>query len=311
MRIAIVGAGAVGGYFGGRLAEAGEEVVFIARGKTLAALRDRGLEIESPLGDLRLAEVTATEDPVAAGPVDAVIVAVKAWQVTEAAPGLSPLLGPGTSVLPLQNGVEAADELAAVVGESHVLGAVCKIICEAVEPGRVRHHGAQPYVALGELDNRPSERLELLRRALDRAGVRAEVPSDVRAAIWEKFLFITAVSGLGAITRSPLGVLLADPQTRRMLEQAMREVAVVAGGLGVRLAPDAVERTMAFAASLPENATASMQRDLMEGRPSELEAQNGAVVRLGRQAGVATPLNHFIYHCLSPMERRARAPVWS
>ena len=307
MRIAVVGAGAVGGYFGGRLAEAGEDVVFVARGRTLEVLRDRGLEIESSLGDLRLADVSATDDPSSSGTFDAVIVAVKAWQVPEAAAGLAPLLGPGTLVLPLQNGVEAADQLAAALGEENVLGAVCKIICEAVEPGRLRHHGGQPYVAMGELDGRRGERLDILRRALERARVKTEVPADIRSAIWEKFLFITAVSGLGALTRSPVGVVRSLPETRGMLEQAMREVVDVARGLGVRLPADAVEKTMGFVDGLPADATASMQRDVMEGRPSELEAQNGAVVRLGDKAGVSTPVNRFLYHCLLPMERRARS----
>jgi 2-dehydropantoate 2-reductase len=239
------------------------------------------------------------------------VVAVKAWQVPEVAPRLRPLLGAGTAVLPLQNGVEAADQLAAALGRAPVLGAVCKIICEAVEPGRVRHRGAEPHVALGELDGRRSERVDALCGALGRARVKTEVPADVVAALWEKFVFITAVSGLGAVTRSPLGVLRALPETRGLLEQAMREVVEVASGLEIRLPAEIVERTMAFVDRLPEDATASMQRDVMEGRPSELESQNGAVVRLGERAGVATPFNRFLHHCLLPMERRARSAPWS
>ncbi len=307
MRIAVIGAGAIGGYFGARLADAGEDVHFVARGETLRVLAERGLRVESPLGDLTLSDVQVTGDPASIGEVDVVIVGVKAWQVPGVAPTIAPLIGPETCVLPLQNGVEASDQLAAAVGAGHVLGAVCKIISRLEARGHVQHLGAEPTLTLGELDNRRTARLERLCAALERARVKIEIPADVRAAIWEKFLLITSVSGLGAVTRSPLGVLRALPETRAMLEQAMNEVMDVAAARGVTMRPDIVERTMEFFDGLPEDATASMQRDIMEGRPSELEDQNGAVVRLGRERGVATPLNHFVYHCLLPMERAARA----
>lgn len=307
MRIAVIGAGAVGGYFGGRLADAGEEVSFVARGRTLAALASRGLKIESPLGDLTLEDVRATDDPATVGEVDAVVLGVKAWQVPEVAPAIRPLVGRETCVVPLQNGVEAADQLAAVLGPEPVVGAVCKIICRVVEPGHVRHFGARPAIALGELDGRASARLERLRRALERARVAAETPPDIRVAMWEKFLFITAVSGIGAVTRSPLGVTRAIAETRAVLEEAMREVVAVAAARGVALAPQTVARTMAAVDRLPADATASMQRDLMEGRPSELESQNGAVVRLAHELGVATPIHRFLYASLLPMERQARS----
>lgn len=306
MKIAVIGAGAIGGYFGARLAEAGEDVRFVARGETLRVLTTSGLTLESPLGDLTLKDVRATDDPAAIGEVDVVVVGVKAEQVPGVARTMAPLIGPGTCVLPLQNGVEASDQLAEVLGAEHVLGAVCKIVCRVVEPGHILHFGAEPAVTVGELDNRPSGRLERLCEALERARVKTKIPPDIRAALWEKFLFITAVSGLGAVTRSTLGVLRTLPETREMLESAMREVQAVAAGHGVVLRQDIVERTMKFLDGLTPDATASMQRDLMEGRPSELEYQNGAVVRLGREAGVATPLNHFIYYGLLPMERAAR-----
>lgn len=306
MRIAIIGAGAVGGYFGARLAEAGEDVAFVARGATLEALERDGLHLESPLGDLHLADVRATGDPASIGPVDAVIVGVKSWQVTEAARSIRPLLGDGTCVLPLQNGVEAPERLAAVLGAGPVLGGVCKILCRAVAPGRIRHLGAEPWIALGELDGRRSERVDRLRRALERARVKTEVPPDVSVALWEKFLFIVAVGGLGAVTRSPVGVLRSLPETRALLAEAMREVAAVAAARGVELGARAVDEALAFIDRLPAGAAASMQEDIVAGRPSELDDQNGAVARLGRDAGVDTPLNRFIHACLLPMERRAR-----
>ena len=306
MRIAIFGTGAVGGYFGGRLAQAGEDVVFIARGEQLRALRERGLRVDSLKGDFTVRPVQATADPAQVGIVDAVLVGVKAWQVPEAAEAMRPLVGPETFVVPLQNGVEAPDQLAAVLGASHVLGGLCRIVSFVVEPGHVRHAGLEPYVACGELDNRPSERAGQLCGAFARAGVTAEVPPDVRVAMWEKFLFIASFSGVGAVTRAPAGVLRTLPETRHMLEQAMREVLAVAHARGVALPEASIPRTMALIDGLPPEGTASMQRDVMAGRPSELESQNGAVVRLGREVGVATPLHAFIYHSLIPMELQAR-----
>jgi 2-dehydropantoate 2-reductase len=309
MRIAVFGTGAVGGYFGGRLAQAGEEVVFIARGKQLQALRDQGLQVDSLKGDFLLRSVQATDDPAQAGMVDAVIVGVKAWQVTDAARACLPLVGPDTFVVPLQNGVEAPDQLAAVLGAGHVLGGLCRIFSFVVAPGHIRHAGIEPYVALGELDNRSSERAERLRIAFEGAGVTAEIPPDIQVALWQKFLFIASFSGVGAVTRAPAGVLRGRPETRHMLQQAMREVLAVAAARKIVLPEETIEQTMALIDRLPPGGTASMQRDVMEGRPSELESQNGAVVRLGQEVGVATPLHTFIYHSLLPMELQARGQV--
>jgi len=309
VRIAVFGAGAIGGYFGGQLARAGEEVTFIARGAQLRALRGQGLRVDSPTGDFVVQPVQATDDPAQVGVVDAVLVGVKAWQVTEAAQAMRPLVGPGTFVVPLQNGVEAPDQLAAVLGADHVLGGLCRIVSFVVEPGHIRHAGLEPYVAFGELDNHPSERAGRLREAFARAGVKAEIPPDIQVAMWEKFLFIASFSGVGAVTRAPAGVLRGQPETRRMLEQAMHEVLAVARARGIALPEESIPRTMTLIDSLPPGGTASMQRDVIEGRPSELESQNGAVVRLGREVGVSTPLHVFIYHSLLPLELRARGRV--
>ncbi|MDY6877780.1 MAG: 2-dehydropantoate 2-reductase [Chloroflexota bacterium] len=306
MRITVFGAGAVGGYFGGRLAQAGEEVTFIARGQQLRALRDQGLRVDSLQGDFVVQTVQATDDPAQVGVVDAVLVCVKAWQVTEAALACRPLVGPDTFVVPLQNGVEAPAQLAAVLGAGHVLGGLCRIVSFIVEPGHIRHAGLEPYVAYGELDNHPSERAARLQETFTRAGVTVEIPPDIQAAMWKKFLFIAAFSGVGAVTRAPVGVLRSRPETRQMLEQAMHEVLAVARAREINLREEVIRQTMALIDSLPADGTASMQRDIMAGRPSELESQNGAVVRLGQEMGVATPLNTFIYHSLLPLESRAR-----
>jgi 2-dehydropantoate 2-reductase len=310
MRIAVFGTGAVGGYFGGRLAQAGEDVVFIARGEHLQALRTQGLRVDSLKGDFLVQPVQATDDPARVGVVDVVLVGVKAWQVPEAAQAMRPLVEPETFVVPLQNGVEAPAQLAAVLGPRHVLGGLCKIISFIVGPGHIRHAGAEPYVAFGELDNRPSERAERLRQAFTRAaGVTVEIPPDIQAAIWEKFLFIASFSGVGAVARAPAGVLRSLPETRQMLEEAMHEILAVAQARGIALAEDAISRGMAFVDSLPPGGTTSMQRDITEGRPSELASQNGAVVRLGQEVGVATPLHAFMYNSLLPLELRARGQI--
>jgi 2-dehydropantoate 2-reductase len=310
MRIAVFGTGAVGGYFGGRLAQAGEEVIFIARGEHLQALRSHGLQVDSVKGDFVVQPVQATDDPAQVGVVDVALVGVKAWQVPEAAQAMRPMVGPDTFVVPLQNGVEAPTQLATVLGAQHVLGGLCKIISFILGPGHIRHAGIEPYVAFGELDNQASERAEGLRQAFARAaGVTVEIPPDIQVAMWDKFLFIASFSGVGAVTRAPAGVLRSVPETRQLLEQAMREIFAVARAREIALPGDLVEQTMAVVDGLPPDGTASMQRDIMEGRPSELASQNGAVVRLGQEAGIATPLHHFIYHSLLPLELRARGQV--
>jgi len=306
MRICVFGVGGVGGYFGGRLAAAGNSVAFIARGATLDVLRKDGLRVESPLGDIFLPDVEATDDPAEVGEVDAVILGVKAWQVAEVAEAALPMVGESTAILPLQNGVEAADQVAAVHGVEHVLGGMCRIVAFVVEPGRIRHQGVEPFVALGELDNRRSKRVERLAAAFADAGVDTKVAPDIQSSIWQKLLFIAPVSGLGAVTRVPVGELRSSPETYSMLRKAMEEVEALASARGVLLADDAIDKTLKFVDGLPAEMTSSMQRDIMEGRPSELEALNGAVVRLGLEAGVATPVHGFIYASLAPMEARAR-----
>ena len=306
-RIAVFGSGAVGGYFGGRLAEAGAKVAFIARGAHLRALREEGLRVESPAGDFHLGPLRATDDPGDVGPVDVVLVGVKAWQVREAARAMLPLIGPDTTVLPLQNGVEASSELAEALGSGPVLGGLCRIVAAAVAPGVIRHMSVDPVVTFGELDGRRSERVAALERAFAAAtGVRAEISDDIQAAMWRKFLFICGMSGIGAITRVPVGAFRGEPETRALLRKTMEEIAAVAAARGIDVGENVVDRTLAFVDGLPADATASMHRDIMEGRPSELEYQNGAVVRLGEAAGVETPINRFIYHSLLPLERRGR-----
>jgi 2-dehydropantoate 2-reductase len=310
MRVAVYGTGGVGGFFGGKLAQAGEDVVFIARGAHLAAIREHGLRVESISGDFTLPGARGEEDPAAAGPVDVVLVGVKTWQVAEASRRMRPLVGEHTLVVPLQNGVTAHDELAAELDEAgrppHVIGGLCRIVAMLGGPGVIRHAGIVPYIAFNRLDNQPDPRVEALREAFARAGLTVEVPADIQAALWAKFAFIAPFGGVGAVTRAPAGLLRALPETRVMLSAAIDEVAAVARARGVTLPADITARTLAMVDSLPEGGTASMQRDIMEGRPSELEAQNGTVARLGAECGTATPVNAFLYAALLPQERAAR-----
>jgi 2-dehydropantoate 2-reductase len=310
MKIAVYGAGAVGGYFGGRLAQSEEDVIFIARGKHLQAMKNDGLKIDSINGDFIVQPVQATENPEEAGIVDMVLVAVKAWQIPDVATAMKPMVGPETFVLPLQNGVEAPSQLAAVLGRGHVLGGLCGLISYIVGPGHIRHAGTDPFLRFGELDNSRSDRTELLRDVFERTpGITASIPSDINVAMWQKFLLITAWSGLGAITRAPIGIFRSQSGTRQLLEQIIIEICAVAQARDIGLPENVVAKTMEFLDGLPPAGTASMQRDIMDGKPSELETQTGAVVRLGREAGVKTPVNNFIYNCLLSMEMRARGQL--
>ena len=276
MRIAIFGSGAVGGYFGGRLAHAGEDVVFIARGEHLKAMQADGLRVDSINGDFVVKPVNATDDPSKTGSVDLVLVCVKAWQVTEAAEVMRPMIGPDTIVLPLQNGLEAPSQLSEVLGHRHVLGGLCGLFCYVAGPGHIVHAGTDPFVKFGELDNRRSRRIEKLLDIFAGAGVNADIPTDIQVAMWLKFMFITVWSGMGALTRSPAGIWRSQPQTRRMAECGLQEIIDVAEARGISLPQNAIQTTMSVYDGLVPESTASLQRDVMEGRPSELEAQIGS-----------------------------------
>lgn len=306
MKIAVVGAGAVGGYFGGRLALSGNDVTFLVRGKTLQVLRSGPLRIASIDGNFEV-NVRATDDPADVGDVEAVLVGVKAWQVPEAAAAIRKMPGRESVIVPLQNGMEAPGELAAVLGPGRVAGGLCRIVAKATGPGQIDHFWAEPSVAFGELE--PLQNCAVLRNLGDAfvsAGVRCDLSRDIRRAMWEKFLFITPWGSIGAATRLGIGAIRTDPELRIRLVQALCEVAEIARGHGSDLGPERMEKTLAILDGLPADSTSSMQRDIMAGRPSELEAQTGAVVRLGRQAGVATPVHESIYAELLPLEQHAR-----
>jgi 2-dehydropantoate 2-reductase len=307
MRIAIFGTGGVGGYFGGRLAHAGEDVTFIARGEHLRAIRTNGLKVESQLGDFVVFPAKATDDATEVGEVDVVIVGVKAWQVTEAAQTMKPLVGPGTTVLPLQNGVEALSQLVNELGQDRVIGGLCRIVSFVVGPGHIRHAGFTPSVIIGELDNQLSDRVARIEQIFKLAGVQITIAADIQVALWTKFLFIASFSGVGAIANAPAGVLRTDLKWREQILAAMNEIYELAHARGIKLPANSIDTAMSAINALPEDATSSMQRDIAAGKPSELESQNGAVVRLARQSNVAVPIHASIYEMLKPLEEKARA----
>jgi len=302
VKIGIIGAGAVGGYFGGRLAVGGNDVAFLVRGKTLEALRSGPLRVESIKGDFEVA-ACATDQPEEIEGADFVLVAVKAWQVPEAAAAIEKMPSRQSLIVPLQNGMEAPERLAAVLGWDRVAGGLCRIVSEIISPGHIRHSWAEPSVAIGELRPlRHRERLAQLRDAFRAVGVRCDIEQDIKRAMWEKFLFIIWGS-LGAVTRLPIGPICRTPELRARLVAALEELAAVARADGCNVD---VGKVLAILDGLPENTTASMQRDLMAGRPSELDAQIGAVIRLGRKAGVPTPVHEAIYRELLPLEQQVR-----
>jgi len=298
----VFGSGGVGGYFGGKLAQAGELVTFIARGEHLQAMQTSGLKVDSIKGDFTLQSVVATDDPAKINDVDVILLCVKTWQVTRAAKAIIPIIGSNTFIVPLENGVDAPSQLAEILGREHVLGGLCRIASHIASPGYIRHTGIGPYIAFGELDNRPSLRSQALLKVLTQAGIGAEIPADIMLAMWQKFLFISTVSGIGAVTRVPIGAFRSHPGTRQMLESALQDCCSLARRQGILLPEDSVANSLAYIDTLPYDTIPSLQRDIMEGRPSELEAQVGTIVRMGQEYNIPTPVHTMIYHSLLPQE---------
>ena len=309
MRIAIFGTGGVGGYFGGRLAHAGEDVTFIARGQHLRAIRTSGLKVESQAGDFVVNPAKATDDVHDVGEVDLVVIGVKAWQVPEAARAMKPLVGPGTTVLPLQNGVDAVSQLVDELGPDRVIGGLCRIVSFVVAPGHIRHAGFTPSIVIGERDNRRTERIVRIEQVFRHAGLEITIAADIQVALWTKFLFIASFSGVGALANAPAGVLRTDPKWREQMLAAMNEIYRLAHARGIELPANSIDNAMAAINAVPEEATSSMQRDIAAGKPSELDSQNGAVVRLAREVGLEVPTHALIYKTLKPLEEKARAEI--
>ncbi|WP_235746520.1 ketopantoate reductase family protein [Nocardia coffeae] len=307
MRITVFGAGGIGLYFAAMLARAGHRVTVAGRPYTVAAaanpliLERDSAQVEVP-GIRAVADVAGDE-----GPADLVIVGVKAWQVPAAAAAVAPIVGPQTAVLPLQNGVEAAADLAAVLGAECVVGCSCVVIAQRVAPWAVRCLGADAAVEIGALTTESEDRVAKVAAVLAEAGIAVTRSVDIEATLWRKLMLIASYGGVGAIARQPVGVTRDEPETAGLVHAAMREVLVVARARGIALDEGDVARMMEVYRGFSPDTTSSMQRDLAAGRPSELDCQSGAVVRFGRAAGVRTPIHHTIYAAQLPAETAARA----
>ena len=300
MRIAVVGAGGTGGYFGGLVARAGQDVTFIARGAHLEALRVRGLTVESKLAGTFTVPVQATDAPTEVAPVDLILFCVKTYDTDTAAESIRPLIRPDTMLLSLQNGIDNEERIARAVGYTSRLGAVAYVVSAIKAPGVVAQTAGPGKIILGELSGGASARTERLRDVLQRAEITAEVHRDIRVVLWQKFLFICAFSGVTAVTRLPIGTILADSVTSALFRGKVEEVEAVARADGIDLPADCVEQALATAAAVEPWGRGSLYHDLAVGRRLELESLNGEVVRRGREHGIETPLNFAIYAALRP-----------
>jgi 2-dehydropantoate 2-reductase len=300
MRIAVMGAGGIGGFYGGRLARAGGQIIFIARGAHLRALKEKGLRVQSAVsGDFALPAVEATDDPATVGPVELVLMCVKAYDLEAAAQAILPMLAAETAVIPLLNGADIAERVAAVVGAEHVLGGTTYTNANIVAPGTIRHL-AMDRLIFGELEGGSSARGEAIRHVLAGAGIGAELSADVRKEIWVKYVALVAMSGVASVLRVPGRAVMADPDARALLEAAMREVMALGEREGIAFDPGLIDHLLDVFDNQAPQYKPSLLLDLEQGRKLEVEALQGTAVRLGEKLGVPTPISRFLYTALKP-----------
>jgi 2-dehydropantoate 2-reductase len=300
MRIAVIGTGGIGGIYGAALARAGADVTFVARGAHLAAMREKGLRVEGDRGETYIRPAQATDEPASIGVVDYVLFCVKLWDVESAGEQIRPIVGPQTAVVPLQNGIDAAERLTPILGHEAVMGGTAFVTGAIVAPGVIRQTGSYQRMTFGELDGSASARGERLCDFCAAAGFEGVLSPDIRVPIWDKFILLVPLSGLNALTRLPLGKWRDDPDLLALYEASLRETVAVGHAEGVRLPPDAVGKTLATMRSMPAYHTTSMGNDLIRGNRIELPWFAGKVVELGRRHGIPTPANTFIYAALKP-----------
>jgi 2-dehydropantoate 2-reductase len=300
MKIVFFGSGGIGEYFGARLAAAGEDVHFIARGRHLEAMKSNGLRVKSPLGDVHIETPQATDDPVRCGPADLVVVGVKLYDTEAAAVSIKPLVGPDTTVVSFQNGVLAGDVFSDAYGRDKVIGGSSSIAAKILEPGVILHTGTMASMAFGEWDGEESARTEAFLGACKGAGINATVFDDINAVIWSKFVFLSAFSGVTCRFRQSIGPIREDPEKKAIYHQALEETFAVAIAKGVTLKADMVEKRMAFTDGLPAEMYASMYHDLVNGKRLELPWLSGAVVDMGRRLGIETPAHEDFTATLMP-----------
>jgi len=300
MRIAVIGTGGIGGPYGASLAKAGADVTFVARGAHLAAMRENGLRIEGDRGETHIRPAQATDDIASIGTVDVILFCVKLWDVEPAAAQLRAIIGPQTAVIPLQNGIDAAERLIRILGDVAVMGGMAFVTGTIVAPGVIRQTGSYQRMTFGELDGQISERGQRVRDLCEAAGFEAVLSPDIMVPVWEKFILLVPLSGLNALTRLPLGKWRRDPDLLALYEAALRETVAVGLAEGIRLPPDSIDETLAMMRSMPAHHTTSMGNDLLRGNRLELPWFAGKVVELGRRHGIPTPVNGFVYAALKP-----------
>jgi 2-dehydropantoate 2-reductase len=308
MKIAVIGAGGVGGYFGGKLSQAGNDVLFLTRGEALEVIGKEGLRVKSYLGDFTVyPEASDKVESIASA--ELILFCTKSWQLDEVARSIQPFLKEGAVVLPLQNGADNASRLKEILLPGAVLGGLCKIVSKIESPGVIDHFTFVPEIVFGELSGQVSDRARKIKEIFDQAGFKNRLSENIERDIWLKFLFIASISAMGTLTRSVLGVMREDPFIRSKIRETALEIVAVGQALGVDLFDEDLERTFDMIDNGDYDTTMSLQRDMMEGRPSELENFNGFIVKKGDSLGIDTPVNDFIYFTLLPMEKRARSSV--
>jgi 2-dehydropantoate 2-reductase len=305
MKIAIIGTGGAGGYFGAKLAQHGFDVGFLARGAQLDALQTKGLTVKSVLGDFQLDKVRASDKISELGKSDLIILGVKSWQVKEIRAELQSIIHADTMILPLQNGVSTIQELSEVIDSNNILGGLCKIISKIEAPGLIHHIGVTPLIVFGEPNKTISPRVEALKAVFDKAEIESIISPDIEAELWKKFILV-CVGGLLALSKTSYGELRSLPETRPLMIELLEEILTLSKAIGIQIEADYMDKMLSFIDSFPYDSASSLARDIWAGYPSEIEYQNGAVVRLGKEYGVATPINRFVYDCILPMERKAR-----
>jgi|SRR6056297_1134310 len=305
MKIGIIGSGGVGGFFGACLAKSGYDTTFIARGEHLKAIQTNGLEIKSINGDFKVQHVNVTDKITDIKRPDLIILGVKAWQVKEIREYIKSILHKESVVLPLQNGVMAYEELAEKIDNKNILGGLCRIISKIERPGVINHFGVKPSIVFGEMDKSNTPRLKKIQNAFQNAGIDCKISQDIEADLWKKFIAI-CVSGLMAISKTTYGEIREIKETRKMMIGLFDEVFLLSQKMGINIENDYVAKTVSFIDKLPKNSTSSLRRDVLEGKPSEIDYQNGTVVKLAEKYGVDTPINRFVYSCILPMEMKAR-----
>jgi len=306
MKIVVIGTGGVGGYYGGLLAQQKNDVTFIARGAHLEAIRKNGLQVKSIFGDFAVVPAKATDNPADAGHADLILFCTKTYDTDKAAEAVKSAVGPETAVLSLQNGVDAVERIGKAVGMEHVIGGATWLSSAVEAPGVIKQVSQFRRIVFGELDGSRSERIQSIHEVLKNTGVTVEVTEDILKILWTKFVFISAASSFGSLTRLPMGDYRSIPETREMITGLMREVEAVARAQEIALDEDVVQKSLDFMDNAAPHIKASMQLDVEGGRRTELESMVGVIGRKGREWNVSTPIADFIYASLLPVELKAR-----